>query len=273
MAADPDPPATPAATADDWTRVDAGTFHGFHQVFIGQLGLAMNQGVLPDGYYGHVERNYGAVTASEHESDVLTLEVDPVVDGGAGGGGTAVLEAPPAVAVETDLSAVSESDWYATRASRLAIKRNIDHRVVAVLEVASPGNKDRERSVDRFLSKLAGALEDGVHVVLIDLLAPGPACPNGLHAALLDRLGTFFEPPPGKPLCAAGYRSGPAWRAYAQPLAVGDPLPSVPLFLTPGRYVDLAHWGRPTRRPDPSSGHFGNRSSAANATPRGREVS
>ena len=235
MAAEPTPPAT----ADDWTRVDAGTFHGFHQVWIGQIGLELNRELLPEGYYSHVERTYGSVTASENESDVLALDI--AGGGYEGGGGTAVLEAPPAVAAETEIAAaaVSESDWYATRSSRLAIKRNVDHRVVAVLEVASPGNKDRERSVERFLTKLTEALEDGVHVVLIDPFPPGPADPGGLHVQLLRRMETAYEPPADKPLCAAGYRSGPVKRAYAEPFAVGDPLPKVPLFLTPDRYVDL----------------------------------
>ena len=234
MAAEPTPPAA----VDDWTRVDAGTYHGFHQAFVAQIGIDLNRSLLPEGYYGHVERNYGAVTASENEGDLLTLDI---AGGADGGGGTAVLEAPPTVRAETEIvaSAMSESDWYATRSSRLAIKRNVDHCVVAVLEVVSPGNKDRARSVDRFLTKLTEALEDGVHVVLVDLFPPGPADPNGLHAELLRRMETSYEPPPDKPLCAAGYRSGPVKRAYAQPFAVGDPLPTVPLFLTPDRYVDL----------------------------------
>ncbi|MEM9701685.1 MAG: DUF4058 family protein [Planctomycetota bacterium] len=228
----------PVAAVDDWTRVDAGTYHGFHQTWISQLGLTLNAGLLPRGYYSHVERSFGAVRADENEADVLTLEIDPHRSE-AGGGGTAVLEAPPAVELETDMSAASEMDFYVGKASRLAIKREIDHHVVALLEVSSPGNKDRTASADRFLDKIAEALEDRVHVVMIDLLPPGPADPNGLHAAVLERFSIPFDPPAAKPMCAVGYRSGPEWRACAQPLTVGDPLPAVPLFLTPDRYVEL----------------------------------
>ncbi|MFH5803589.1 DUF4058 family protein [Alienimonas sp. DA493] len=233
--------AEPPATVDDWTRVDAGTFHDFHQTWIPQLKLALNGGLLPPGYYGHVERSFGTVSAAEHEADLLTLEEGAAVFGGEGerDGGTAVLDAPPRVAEVTDLAHVSESEYYAARASRLAIRREVDHRVVALLELASPGNKDRPASVERFVSKLTEAMEDGVHVVLIDLLPGGRSDPAGLHGAVLEALGRDYEAPAGKPLCAAGYQVGPRWRSYAEPLAVGDPLPTVPLFLTPDRYVPV----------------------------------
>ena len=230
-----------SATVDDWTRVDAGTYHAFHQTFIPQLALALTDGLLPEGYYVHPERSYGVVSAAEREGDLLTLDEGAAVAGewGDGGGGTAVLEAPPRAALEIDLADLAESEYYAARASRLAVKRGVDHRIVALVELTSPGNKDRAASVGRFAGKLVEALEDGVSVVLIDLLPPGPHDPAGLHGAVLEELGREYEPPPGKPLCATGYRVGPDRRAYARPLAIGDPLPTAPLFLSPDRYVTV----------------------------------
>ena len=237
------PPTDPPATVDDWTRVDAGTYHDFHQTWIPQLKLALLDGILPPGYYAHVERSFGSITAAESESDLLTLDsgasVLPGDDRDGSGGGTAVLDAPPRTAVSMTLPKLSRIGRYAARADRLAIKRGIDHRVVALLEVASPGNKDRRASVDRLVAKLATAVERGVNVVLVDLLPPGAHDPAGLNGAVLDALGQRFDPPPDKPLCAAGYRVGSDRRAYVEPLAVGDSLPTVPLFLSPDRYVDL----------------------------------
>lgn len=46
-----------------------------------------------------------------------------------------------------------------------------------------------------------------------------------------------FELPPGKPLTAAGYDAALVKTAYVNPFAVGDPLPSSPLFLDDGIYV------------------------------------
>ena len=53
----------------DWTRVEAGTYHHFHQQWTGELCDALNAGVLPDGYFALVDqRAVGMVP------DVLALK-------------------------------------------------------------------------------------------------------------------------------------------------------------------------------------------------------
>ena len=65
----------------DWTRVEAGIFHDFHTVWIGHLRTALNEGLLPKGYYALVEQHAGHTI-----TDVLTLHASPVpVDGGVAG--------------------------------------------------------------------------------------------------------------------------------------------------------------------------------------------
>jgi hypothetical protein len=56
----------------DWKRVDAGIFHDFHTVRIGQLRTALNSGLLPKGYYALAEQH-----ASRSIADVLTLHASP----------------------------------------------------------------------------------------------------------------------------------------------------------------------------------------------------
>ena len=41
----------------DWTRVDAGLFHSFHQQWITYLCAALNAGGLPPGYYALAEQS------------------------------------------------------------------------------------------------------------------------------------------------------------------------------------------------------------------------
>ena len=41
----------------DWTRVDAGLFHDFHQRWTVSLSNALNAGVLPADYFALVEQN------------------------------------------------------------------------------------------------------------------------------------------------------------------------------------------------------------------------
>ena len=63
----------------------------------------------------------------------------------------------------------------------MAIRHVSGHRLVALLEIVSPANKDRQQSVDDFAAKAVDALDAGVHLVLVDLFPPGPYDPQGMH--------------------------------------------------------------------------------------------
>jgi hypothetical protein len=185
----------------DWTRVDAETFHDFHTRWITHLSEALNGGVLPPGYYAMAEQWAGRAVA-----DVLTLE------------------APSA-----------------PRALRrtLTIRHVSGHRVVAVVEIVSPGNKDRAVHVAEFADKAEAALSYGIHLLLVDLIPPGPHDPQGMHATLWERFDD--EPyvlPSNEPLTLASYVAGPRPEASLEHLAVGSPLAEMPLFLEPERYVN-----------------------------------
>jgi hypothetical protein len=53
----------------DWTRVDAGIFHAFHQQWIIAISNALNTGILPEDYYALPEQH-----AAGFGPDVLTLQ-------------------------------------------------------------------------------------------------------------------------------------------------------------------------------------------------------
>src|SRR5437870_3974268 len=114
----------------DWTRVDAGLFHAFHQRWISSLSDALNGGLLPADYFALPEQNVRGPIP-----DVLTLKL--ASDGREdSGGGLAVAESPPRV----HLVRRSESSLYAAKADLITVR----HRhgdVVAVIEIVSPGNK------------------------------------------------------------------------------------------------------------------------------------
>jgi hypothetical protein len=76
--------------------------------------------------------------------------------------------------------------------------------------------------------------------LLIDLVPPGPRDPQGIHGALWADLGDdSYVAPSDQPLTLAAYAAGPTLKAYVEPLAVGDPLTPMPLFLTPSAYVTV----------------------------------
>jgi hypothetical protein len=76
--------------------------------------------------------------------------------------------------------------------------------------------------------------------LLLDVHPPGPRDPQGIHGALWEHLtGDPHEHPTDKPLTLVACSAGPIKTAYVEPLAVGDVLPDMPLFLTPEYYVNV----------------------------------
>ena len=75
----------------DWTRVDAGLFHAFHQDWIGVLARALNAGVLPPDYFALPEQSIQGPVP-----EVLTLNLAPTREKSvANASGLAVATVPP----------------------------------------------------------------------------------------------------------------------------------------------------------------------------------
>jgi Protein of unknown function (DUF4058) len=219
----------------DWTRVKAGIFHDFHHALTEQIKRDLNAGLLPSDYYALTEQ-----VAAGLGPDVLTLHAPRL-----GGDevesdrddrpfsehttGTAVLAPPRARPIaETDM------EYYRRKQSTVTVRHVSDDRVVAVIEVVSPGNKSTLSAREQFVRKAAEFLEQRVHLLILDLLPPGRHDPRGMHGAIWDYVaGQEYSPPPNKPLTLAAYESDLAIRAYVESVAVGDRLPDMPLFLEP----------------------------------------
>lgn len=210
----------------DWTRVGANRFHHFHQDWTVEIARSLNRGLLPDGYFAMAEQITGGP-----EPDVVTLSV-PVTPG-AGPAGLAVEDAPPKVRVTTQ----AEITRYASKANRVTI-RHPDGEVVAVIEIVSPGNKDSQHAVRSFTRKAVEFLLAGVNLLIVDLFPPSKRDPQGVHKLIWDRIKDEpFELPADKPLTLAAYSVGTVITGYIEPVAVGDVLPDMPIFLTADRYV------------------------------------
>jgi hypothetical protein len=109
---------------------------------------------------------------------------------------------------------------------------------VAVIEIVSPGNKSSQHGLRDFLRKTTALLFQGIHLLVIDLLPPTPRDPEGIHHAIWNEFrDCSFQLPTDKPLTAAAYQARPFKRAYIEPLAVGDELPDMPVFLSDDTYV------------------------------------
>ncbi len=217
----------------DWTRVDAGIFHDFHVSWIAEIKRALNSGLLPPDYYALAEQIAGGVGP-----DVLTLQrpangaaavVEPA-------GGVALATVPPLVQFRLR----AEPDLYAAKAKAVTIRHTSNHRVVAIVEIVSPGNKNSRHGLRAFVAKAVEVLQARIHLLLVDLFPPGPRDPQGIHKAIWDEfIDNDFALPPGKPLTLAAYSAGQWPEAFVEPTAVGLPLRDMPLFLTPDVYIPV----------------------------------
>lgn len=213
----------------DWARVHACFFHHFHLTWLFELAAELNAGILPQGYYALGEQVTGVAVP-----DVLALEGlarKPVAED------TSETACPEPKAT---ITAIAEEPQYLPRPRVIAVRHVSGDRVVAIVEIVSPGNKKAGTEVGALVEQTVATLARRVHVLLIDLFPPGPHDPQGLHNVVWDKIGQAPTPfDPKKPLQVSSYRAGRPVTAYLEPLRVGDALPSVPLFLAPGLHVPV----------------------------------
>ena len=114
----------------DWTRVEAGDFHDFHQCWVVAIRNALNAGLLPVGYMAMAEQVTGRPIP-----DVVTLQAYEPKAGPEGG--IAVATAPPTARLIAKIERIN----YAKRADRVVIRHGRG-KVVAIIEILSPGNKE-----------------------------------------------------------------------------------------------------------------------------------
>ena len=173
----------------DWTRVPSGLFHDFHQSWSIRIKDALNAGRLPVGIVALVEQRSGP-----REPDILAIEARATrrrLDEDLGG--VATME-PPA----TQIVQRSDKEIYAGRANRIVIRHHLG-RIIAVIEILSPGNKDTRAALRDFIDKTVQFLREGIHVLTIDVFPPTPRDPLGVHKVLWDEIADEpFAFPPGK---------------------------------------------------------------------------
>jgi hypothetical protein len=213
----------------DWTRVDAGLFHDFHQDWTIELRRSLNAGRLPPGYVALADQQTGGPIP-----DVLTLNWNPKGTGKRErAGNLAIASSPPRARFVVEV----EEDTYARRANRIRIQYR-HGEVVAVIEIVSPGNKSSRNALRTFVRKASDLIWQGIHLLVVDLFPPSDRDPQGIHKAIWDEIADRpFELPADKQLTVVAYRAIPTKTAYVEPVAVGDELPGLPIYLTEDEYI------------------------------------
>jgi Protein of unknown function (DUF4058) len=214
----------------DWFRAPAGLFHHFHQRWAVSICDALNAGRMPKGYYALLEQRAAGLIP-----DVIALERGPVSKHISDRtGGIAVAEAPPKTRF---MSQASDEEAYAAKADRIAVYSPFGD-VVAIIELVSPGNKNNKHAIRSFVEKTLDFLHQGVNILIIDLFPPSRRDPQGIHKVIWDELQEeTFQLPPDKPLTLVAYSATIPMNAYVEPVAVGDTLPDMPVFLNSATYI------------------------------------
>jgi hypothetical protein len=196
----------------DWTRVDDGIFHALHLGWVCEISRVLNSALLPEDRYSLVE---------EHRD-----RFDP--------------KGPRAEAPEPGIADQEGADFYVRRRRTVVLRHTSNHRIIALIEILSRGNKASRHAFRTFLDKALSALAHGIHLLLIDLHPPGPRDPTGVHGAIWQQLTEEESTPPAdKPLTLVSYNAGPVKTAYVEPVAVGDRLLDMALFLDPEQYINV----------------------------------
>jgi hypothetical protein len=193
----------------------------------------LNQGVLPPGYYavplvdrdGPIEIDVAALREHEATAPASEVAVEPALQTWAppAPGLTVAVELPAADGVEVQVFADDG-----------------DPRLAAAVELLSPRNKDRPQARQAFAVKCVGYLQQGCSVVVVDTVTTRRA---DLNAAILSLLGVEAGPPAG--LSAVSYRAvgheeeAQQLQAWPAPLALGQALPTLPLWIAADFAVPL----------------------------------
>jgi len=111
-------------------------------------------------------------------------------------------------------------------------------RIVAMIEVLSPGNKSSRHAIRPLLYKDIKDPYDIINLLLVDVYPPGPRDPNGIHGALWNEIGTEeYILGRERPLTAVAYLGGTVVQTFVNHFVVGEPIPEKPLFLTRENFI------------------------------------
>jgi hypothetical protein len=203
-------------------------WESFHSNWATKLADALTGRWLPPDYIAEEHIHFGPTV----EIDVATFERETSATGADGSATLATAApqvwAPPAA--DGVLPAVFP-DTFEVR----VVSTDTGPKLVAAIELISPGNKDRPAERRAFATKCASYLYQGISVIIVDIVTNRRA---NLHNDILRIMeaGDLLALPPESNLYAVAYRplrrgAGDEIDVWRTPLAPGQALPTLPLGL------------------------------------------
>jgi hypothetical protein len=230
-------------------------WESFHSRWASTIADYLDAEVLPEGYFAEVQVHVGNrvevdIAAFEGRTHSAESSTDPAPGPTQATASTSVWS-PPA----------PQLTWpaqFPDRVEVLVFQAEAGPTLVSAVELVSPRNKDRAQSRRDFAIKCASALKQGVGLVIVDVVTSRRANLHNELAALLEMPAEF--PMPDRPQYAVSYQpvqheGQSEIRIWHEVLALGQPLPELPLPLDKGQI-----WKRHTSKPAaacvcPAKGH------------------
>ncbi len=216
------------------------SWEDFHGQWPAMIVVALNRR-LPRRYGAAPRIHFGTsveVDVAAYEKDASDRPAWHQGEADGGGVATAVWAPPqPTLVVPADLPAqdVYEVRVYDTRRGR---------RLVAAVAIVSPANKDRPEHRRAFVAKCAALLQEQVSVTIVDLVTTRHFNFYGDLLGLIGQADPSLAPeaPALYAVACRSTKQDGAWRleAWLHPLVIGQPLPTLPLWLADNLAVPLA---------------------------------
>jgi hypothetical protein len=198
-------------------------WHSFHNAWSTYLADALNQS-LPDGYFAEPNAQFGIeidIATFSEPTRVQTTASEPQWH----------PQSPTATLPFQPTTDVVEVQVFDTQAGPV---------LVGAIELISPANKDRPAHRSAFVSKCQTYLQQGIGLVIVDLVTTLSA---NLHHDLMERLELAIAPLDAS-LYATAYRvtesnGNPALEVWQNALHLNRLLPTLPLYLKGGLSVPI----------------------------------
>ncbi len=212
---------------------DEAPWEGFHSTWATTIAAQLNAGVLPPDYRAipHVK------AGSAVEIDVATSYQPP-------GAGSINPEPAPGGWAPPQPSLTLEVDFVGPNLFEVQIVRRLGGpQLRAAIELVSPTNKDRSTHRHAFAVKCASYLQNGVSVVVVDVVTERS---GNMHAEILDvlqlRTGPAWQSP--TELYALAYRTVPQngksfLQIWPETIHLRAVLPTMLLWIEPDQSVSL----------------------------------
>lgn len=203
-----------------------------HGTWIHYLMRSLNRSLLPPGYRAVRESKFNGV-----EVDVglvrepqAVYETTPVAASTCAG-----YRIPP-----YDADAAGVVSPYGRV---LVFREDGDARLVGAIELVSPGNKDRPEERKAFAAKMQTYIQSGVSLIVADIVTVPSANLNNVWAAEFGS-GEGCLLAPEDATYASAYRPyhaghDPRVQMWMRPVAVGELLPTLPLFIDANQAVPI----------------------------------